>query len=381
MRLAWFRQIKTQSTLIACVFVSLGSVAPSRSAAEIPWRTELTTAHAEAKAQNKLLLLHFYSDNCVWCDRLEAGAFQSPQLASALAQGFVPVKIHAGKSPELAKMFNVAKFPTDVVVTTTGQSLTHSVSPQDPNRYIAMLAQAAAQTSSVAPSLPPAMPPQGPPNPAAQPGETQNQLVSAPTGPAQEIPAQGAQHPGMPVNASGQFAMQQMPGGATARLAGVRTDSMTLGTPGQLAGPEPTMANPDVDISTDPSKPKLAMEGYCAVTVIDEDKWIEGNPKFGVVHLGKLYLFSSAAKMDSFLADPVPYTPVLNEIDVVRFFEERQIVPGKRRFGMRDPIHQRMFFFADEAAMNHFFNEYERYTDAAIDVMQRAVRDANPDAT
>ncbi|MFG0288472.1 MAG: protein-disulfide isomerase, partial [Rhodopirellula sp. JB044] len=46
---------------------------------------------------------------------------------------------------------------------------------------------------------------------------------------------------------------------------------------------------------------------------------------------------------------------------------------------MRDPIHQRMFFFADEAAMNHFFNEYERYTDAAIEVMARAVEDANPD--
>ncbi|CAN0487464.1 unnamed protein product [Hapterophycus canaliculatus] len=37
-----------------------------------------------------------------------------------------------------------------------------------------------------------------------------------------------------------------------------------------------------------------------------------------------------------------------------------------------------MFFFADQAAMDHFFNEYERYTDAAIEVMAQAVKDANP---
>jgi protein disulfide-isomerase len=45
---------------------------------------------------------------------------------------------------------------------------------------------------------------------------------------------------------------------------------------------------------------------------------------------------------------------------------------------LKDPIHNRMFFFADEAAMEHFYNEYERYTDAAIKVMDKAVKDANP---
>ena len=120
------------------------------------------------------------------------------------------------------------------------------------------------------------------------------------------------------------------------------------------------------------------MQGFCPVTVITQDKWVEGNPEFGAVHLGKLYLFSSEENLKTFLADPIPYTPVLNEIDVVRFFEERKIVPGKREWGLKDPIYNRMFFFADEAAMNHFYNEYERYTDAAIEVMEKAVKDANP---
>ena len=52
--------------------------------------------------------------------------------------------------------------------------------------------------------------------------------------------------------------------------------------------------------------------------------------------------FQNEEAMSTFLADPVPFTPVLNEIDVVRFFEERTIVPGKREWGVKDPTFQRM---------------------------------------
>ncbi|TWT95551.1 DUF255 domain-containing protein [Neorhodopirellula pilleata] len=422
MRLAWPRRI--QPTVLSGLILA-GSFAflASPGEAQIPWRSDLTSAHAEAKAQNKPLLLHFYSDNCIWCDRLEAGAFRSGEVGEAIANGFVPIKIHAGKSPELAKMFKVTKFPTDVVVTPAGQTLAHGVSPQEPSRYVAMLAQAGSEMPSMPANTIPGGPASGTQMPGTQmPGTPMpgSPMPGSPMAPATErlaaashttMPKQtsGAAinpNPGQPVpNPYGQsgFALpagvstgETLPGGASTRLAGARTDGMSLGMPEQIMD-EPAMeatqqiaTDAAISAKTPPSEssinqnktttspPKLAMEGFCAVTVIDEDKWVEGNPKFGVVHLGKLYLFASAEKMDSFLADPTPYTPVLNEIDVVRFFEERQIVQGKRRFGMRDPIHQRMFFFADEAAMNHFFNEYERYTDAAIEVMAQAVNDANP---
>ena len=113
------------------------------------------------------------------------------------------------------------------------------------------------------------------------------------------------------------------------------------------------------------------------MTVINEDRWSEGDPSISAIHLGRLYLFSSEEKRSQFLADPEPFTPVLNEIDTVVFFEERRIVPGKREWGMKDPIHQRMFFFSDEASMNHFYQEYERYTQSAIDLMNRAIQESH----
>ncbi|NND96042.1 MAG: DUF255 domain-containing protein, partial [Pirellulaceae bacterium] len=140
--------------IAAFVVVSINT-----ATAEIPWQTNLRTAHAKAQAEGKLLLLHFFSDNCVWCDRLEAGAFQSAEVSQAVGNQFVPVKIHGGKNPQLTEMFKVTAFPTDVIVTTKGDTLVHSVSPQQPNRYIAMLAGALGNTAAAAPEQRIAEPP------------------------------------------------------------------------------------------------------------------------------------------------------------------------------------------------------------------------------
>lgn len=444
----------TSHLLLSAIAISFST---SVARAEIAWQDNLRAAHAKAQAENKLLLLHFYSDNCVWCDRLEAGAFKAPNVGNAVSHDYVPVKIHANKNPQLVEMFKVTKFPTDVIVTTAGKTLSHSVSPQVPEKYVAMLQSAVPKNLPTQPAgaspntstpqaiaatpnpqaakqeLDPSMMPQAIPSPTAPP----NSGVSTGQPTINKLAQQLPPSPQVPVQDGGDLSLpQQIPantvavdaktpgafmGGAKGYLAGARTDAMTLGMPAQLEdnpsdtpseleetvvdsiaatppqskssvlsrvadapAPKPAGVQNDstekasVKKTTGVNQPELAMEGFCAVTVIKEDRWVEGKPDYGVIHLGKLYLFASAEAMETFLAEPVIYTPVLNEIDVVRFFEERRIVPGKREWGLKDPTYNRMFFFADEAAMNHFWNEYERYTDAAIGVMDQAVKDANP---
>lgn len=418
------------ATLLSCV---------QKASADIPWHENLRNAHSQAQAQGKLLLLHFYSDNCVWCDRLEAGSFQDPTVAAAISKGYVPVKVHAGKNPKLTEMFKVSKYPTDVIVSTDGKTLLHKVSPQQPDRYVAMLAGAASIAPTVAakrtqPAVQVAAAPKSPApqvasQPKAQPASVPSYAKSAPapqvTPPAAPAPETKVaavstpapsgvmtlpNGPSQPTAKTSQFALPtgKLSGGTPAKAAAARSESLSLSLPDNLAAPAaeveipevkipqvtvPQVKIPQVNVAVEApkpaakspekkpqpgSQPELAMQGFCPVTVINEDRWVEGNPKLGVVHLGKLYLFSDVQKMQTFLADPVPYTPVLNEIDVVRFFEERVIVQGKREWGLKDPTYNRMFFFADEAAMNHFWNEYERYTGAAIEVMEKAIKDANP---
>jgi protein disulfide-isomerase len=303
----------------------------------------------------------------------------------------------------------------DVVVTTDGVAKAHGVSPQQPDRYVRMLAKT---QSPNAPNL--NQPGSRTPLPNRNAAPTQ-QIASA--GPTNQVPANQASYakpgyalpqsttpamnrrPAMNQQAVNQQAMNQQamnqqqatmtppaamnqpPAVAVPprnpapqnKLASARmqnnTAGMTLSMPEQVTESAPP-SRPTGTSSGD--QPTLAMEGFCSVSVINESRWVEGKPDFGVVHLGKLYLFASEAAMKEFLANPMPYTPVLNEIDVVRFFEDRAIVSGSREWAVTDPSHKRMFFFADEAAMIHFQNEYARYVDAAIEVMDKAVSDANP---
>lgn len=374
MRLALAKTIAFALVLTTCWSLASESFAQTQPSGQaIQWESDLRAAHARAQQENKHLLLHFYSDNCVWCDRLEAGAFKSPQVIDSINRNYVALKIHAGQNPSLAKTFRVSSFPTDVIVTTEGTALAHGTSPQAPDRYIAMLAQHLPQPA--APQAQPQTPPQ-----------TMLAQNVSPTNPAVSQNPYGTAAPATSPSPAPMEAKQETTAVATAPTAPTTAPAASQGIPavtvahrsGVDANDKPaegSMAQSD-DSADQPRT--LAMDGYCAVTLLEKNEWLEGNPKFGVIHLGHLYLFVDGDAMQRFLADPEPFTPVLNGIDVVRFFEEKRIVQGKRDFGVRDPDHNRMFFFADEAALIHFENQHARYTEAAISVTRQAAAEANP---
>jgi thiol-disulfide isomerase/thioredoxin len=359
--------------------------------AEIAWHTDLTKAHVEAQKSGKPMLLHFYTDNCVFCDKLEAGAFQNPDVQSAIGRGFVPVKIHAAQQPKLALLFKVNRFPTDVIVTTEGDAMSHKVSPQKPADYVQMLTACATHTATgsnnIARTAPAASPKT---NPLAV--KTAAGAVPTPANPATQIPANaiaqtaatvspGARMPGfeipttVPVNAKAIAPVPTTAGPAASKSAAPSMvnnqtlSSQSKATTGIKASTKNVQANADME---------LALEGFCAVTLLTKGQWIRGNPEFGVVHLGKLYLFKDTAARDTFLVEPIKYTPMLNGVDVVRFFEEKTIVNGKREHCVIDPDHNRIYMFADEQALTHFEETFDRYLDTAMNVMDQAVKDSNP---
>ncbi|QEG02164.1 thiol:disulfide interchange protein precursor [Stieleria maiorica] len=413
-----------RNAAIYLVVFTLTALAAQSSPAQIAWEGKLRDAHTKAKQQGKLMLLHFYTDNCIYCDRLEAGAFRSASVSQSINQNFVAVKVHGTKNPKLAEMFKVTKYPTDVIVTTDGKALSHSVSPQQPDRYIAMLTDAQvsyAKTRTLASTqqtAPTAASPAATAAPATTPAagvavnhSLANHTLPKPTSnrpkadmaPGElpvQIPAPGVtMESATPATVTDNSRKNQfmLPGGTKgnvrsasvatsgsvqASLASARTGGLTLptDTAADMTPADATSARAatTAETTSPESKPDLAIQGYCAVSVVNRGQWVEGKPELGVIHLGKLYLFADKEAMELFLSDPIPFTPMLNEIDVVRFFEEKKIVPGKREWGVIDPIHNRMFFFADEAAMLHFEKTFDRYLDAAIEVMDQAIEESNP---
>ena len=149
----------------------------SQAQAKIAWESSLRKAHSRASQENKLILLHFIRDNCVYCDKLDAGAFKATEVENAIAENFVPLKINVSDSKgnkKLAEMFKVDRFPMDVVVTTDGVARAHGISPQQPSRYVDMLVKT---LPGGAPARPGAPAGPGPGNPNAAP---QQQIAAAP---------------------------------------------------------------------------------------------------------------------------------------------------------------------------------------------------------
>lgn len=392
--------------LLTALFVTVSSLR-----AEIPWNSDLKVAHQQAQAEGKLLLVHFESDNCVWCDRLEAGAFQSPDVAAVIHQAYVPVKINASKNKKLAEYFKVNRFPTDVVVDSSGAVHAHNVSPQAPLQYITMLQEAAAKSGrpiagsgeSIAsqpiaspnqaalqtPQMPVAQPPaaalaQQTPPPAASVPPAVNTPPAAPGGyalppaagnlaagsPASQfqLPNHAATQPPAVAPASAAISMppsapiHQNDGG----LKSIAANNFAVADKPQV---EPQSVAPAADSPATP--PALAMDGYCPVTILDEMRWASGDKQYGAIHLGKLYLFTSADAQQKFLGDPEKYTPALGGMDVVRFFENQEQAEGNREFGLH---HQgQLYFFTSEESLNRFFQSPDAYSMKAQGVMHQAM--------
>jgi YHS domain-containing protein/thiol-disulfide isomerase/thioredoxin len=109
----------------------------------MPWVADFNTACGMAAEQRRLVLLHFYNDNCGPCVRVEQNVFSRPEVADAVSQNYVAVKVHAGKNPQLASKYHVNQWPTDVFVTASGLEVFRTVSPQKPTDYVAVLNQVA----------------------------------------------------------------------------------------------------------------------------------------------------------------------------------------------------------------------------------------------
>lgn len=110
-------------TLAFCaVLLGLSALAgrPAR-AGEIAWGNSLSKAMAQAKAQNKLVMIDFYTDWCVWCKRLDKDTYPNAQVVQTAKQ-FVAVKVNAEKEGlAAAKKYNVSGFPTILFVNGSGE--------------------------------------------------------------------------------------------------------------------------------------------------------------------------------------------------------------------------------------------------------------------
>jgi protein disulfide-isomerase len=129
---------------------------------------------------------------------------------------------------------------------------------------------------------------------------------------------------------------------------------------GEAAAPRASLAD-----QLPAGSPPLALAGFCPVTLTDQERWVEGDLRWGARHEGRTYLFAGPEQQRRFLASAARYAPVLSCQDVVLAVDESRSVEGQREFGVwfPDPERGRVFLFSSEETLAQFHRDSARYLD------------------
>ena len=461
------------------VLLSLTVVSNTLAQSGIRWMNNLQDAQRVAQRDGRLILMHFYTDTCGPCRKLEADVFPRTDVAAAMMKNYVPVLIDAQRSRDIAVHYRVERVPWDIITDASGQAVYRCPTPQEPIPYIRMLDGIARDHRFATPgyavasrdarqdparSAQPNQPlnqnnqayqPQQPASPTGQrshgyngsmpPGRAPSdarrgfQTASVPNqlareseyGPRYAGQAPTVTQPPTPTHTPSQPQTSRetynphvappnslSPNNATAGVRGYPNESRRVPVseydpasqsstprrqsawqdqPSEFAGrglprkdadagyrpaieqaPMPEARQPQLastPIASRPQESPLALDGFCPVTLAEDEDWRQGDPLWGAVHRGRTYLFTSQRHQQAFMAAPDRYSPMLSGYDPVRYIDRGELVPGVRKHGMW--FGDKMYLFSDEASLQRFSGSQEScqyYADRAHAIMMRAGR-------
>jgi thioredoxin-like negative regulator of GroEL len=114
---------------------------PGAAMAEaIDWAPTFELAMERARAEDKYVMVDFYTTWCHWCRVLDQKTYTDPKV-QALSARMISVKVNADERKDLAKAYKVSGFPT-ILFLNPEETVRKSVRGfQPPDKFIPMLEQ------------------------------------------------------------------------------------------------------------------------------------------------------------------------------------------------------------------------------------------------
>lgn len=104
---------------------------------------------------------------------------------------------------------------------------------------------------------------------------------------------------------------------------------------------------------------RMGLDGYCPVTLVNEQKWVIGSADHGLTHERSVYFFVDAQRMQEFQKTPEKYIPAMGGHDPVIWFEKGERIVGHRKHGIF--CDGKVVLFASEKSLSRFCDAPLRY--------------------
>lgn len=280
----------------------------------------------QARADDLPILVHFYTQWCGPCRTMDQTVFRSSQLRDALAGKLILVKVDAEQSPDLAKMYQVSQYPTDVFLDPDGRILSTSSGAMSLSSYIGYALQVEGryqQSKRVFSDRK---------NSGNDPSPTASFEVSL---------GQAAPFPRELLGSNA---------GESKTNTSSENDQASPG-PSQIADQKPEKKAELVFI---------ALDGFCSVKLNQDRSWVRGNKKLVLEYRQQQYYFSGKEQRDLFEKDPQIYAPRLLGCDPVIMWESDRAIPGSTEFAAY--CNDKLYLFTSEENRELFQIDPERYT-------------------
>jgi YHS domain-containing protein/thioredoxin-related protein len=248
----------------------------------IDWRDDYASTLEESRTANRLLWIQFTGPWCPNCTRMERDSFPQPAIVELQKRSFVAVKLRSDLNEGLVAAFNLTAIPATIIVA--------------PNRDIVAIHQGYLGPDQLDAIL-------------------RDCLARVPLKPETKA-------------ASGS-------GEATAALPGEKKDEQPV------------------------AERAAAVSGYCAVSLVDERKLVKGRSENSIAHEGNTYRFSSPAAGERFREQPARYVPWGGGSCPVTQLEHARRQPGDPRWGVL--YAGRLFLCASEEDRRRFIANPSRY--------------------
>ena len=111
-------------------------------AEEIVWRKSLGSALEQARAENKLVLAAFFSQDCEACINMNKCTLITESVQEYINKYFVPVKYESGADSEQFMRFEITAKPAIIVLDSAGNEIFRKIGYFEPGIFIEKLQKA-----------------------------------------------------------------------------------------------------------------------------------------------------------------------------------------------------------------------------------------------